>query len=338
MRLRPLFSVGIHDIPYLEKQSIPSASQSNGNGNGITHEDEPEYSESRVEGWIACTTDEILAMKPQLYDIVVEMPSSHIGQQGNKRPIIKTADGRTHIKATQRDLRRWRMLKRVLGPLKTPANRRSADNIATNEEDEPLMQQSTSTLLPAEQDDNDEDSEAVEPTTWSELAYSSFYWWASAGEKDEIVLEEENQDGALFSDLVDVAEHIIDERRYRDSDDVEREELNDRTQNNSSPDSEDTATDRQDARIEMALISYFHKITRKLFDVCSDVLEDDADDDEGSVSGGLPNIKREELRQMGLDGWSKSDREFVRAFFELWHEREVEVDRMGIECCGLRIC
>ncbi|KAL7266529.1 hypothetical protein RUND412_010925 [Rhizina undulata] len=50
-RLRPLFVVGVNDIPFLE-----------GEGDG--------------EGWVACTTDHVLKLKAQLYDVVVTFPSA----------------------------------------------------------------------------------------------------------------------------------------------------------------------------------------------------------------------------------------------------------------------
>ncbi|KAF2663709.1 hypothetical protein BT63DRAFT_460830 [Microthyrium microscopicum] len=333
VRLRPLFSVGIHDIPYLEKLSQPQVPlHSHGNGNGNTSAQDGVYEdqeEPRVQGWIACTTDDIIATKSKLFDIVVEMPSSH---NGRKRPIIKTSDGQKQIQATQRDLRRWHMLKRALGSATYPLKGRPTDRIHDNDEEEPLLSQSASTLV--QDNDGEDDQDVVEPTTWSALAYSSFYWWASAGQKDGLLMEEENQDKAIFSELVELAEHIIDARRYQDSDD---EEDSAPERNISSPSSHDTVAERQDARIEMALIAYFHRITKRFFEVCSDILDDGADDNEGSIIDGVPNISREEMRLMGLDGWSKADMDFVRTFFELWYEREVNVDRLGIDCCGLRV-
>ena len=51
MRLRPLFNVGIQDIPLLTRSN---------------------ESESEIqEGWVACTTDDVLATKPNLFDLLV---------------------------------------------------------------------------------------------------------------------------------------------------------------------------------------------------------------------------------------------------------------------------
>jgi hypothetical protein len=69
--------------------------------------------------------------------------------------------------------------------------------------------------------------------------------------------------------------------------------------------------ERQDTRIEMALIAYFHQITRKFLKTCSDILDQDVGDIKGSVVGGIPRVNRGEMRLMGLNEWSKTDRELV---------------------------
>ena len=55
-RLRPLFSIGVHDIPFLEDDLKASTSQP-----VIENEDEDGLEEAG-RGWIACTTDDILTM------------------------------------------------------------------------------------------------------------------------------------------------------------------------------------------------------------------------------------------------------------------------------------
>src|SRR5277367_4971008 len=62
-RLRTLFSVGVNDIPMLERLSSDSQS-------------DPliEPSDVQEQGWVACTTDAVLALKPHLYDILIILP------------------------------------------------------------------------------------------------------------------------------------------------------------------------------------------------------------------------------------------------------------------------
>jgi hypothetical protein len=283
-------------------------------------------------GWVACTTDEILATKTKLYDIVVELPGSHLDNATEKkRPIIKTALGQEEIKATQRDLRRYRVFRQALAPLRQ-ANRSSTILPAEgdDEEREHLLSGSLIGSYGSEDADDDNDEQCVEPLTWSALAYSSFMWWASAGEKDEHLVEEENLDKSLLSDLADVAENVADEQRYKDVEDEDEDEGL-----GASTSAEST---RKDARVEMAVIGYFHRLTKKLFDVSSEIVNGDREEDEDTEFDGVPNIHREDLRSMGLDAWSRADRHFVGAFCQLWYEREVNVDSAGVECCGMRVC
>ena len=56
LRTRPLFNVGIHDIPYLSSL------------------DGPHVKSGLPSGWIACTTDNVLTMKSYLYDVLVTLP------------------------------------------------------------------------------------------------------------------------------------------------------------------------------------------------------------------------------------------------------------------------
>ena len=64
LRLPTLFCVGVHDIAHLETR----------------HDG----------GWAACTTDEILATKNKLYDIMVELPLLGISEDGDASGRRKT--------------------------------------------------------------------------------------------------------------------------------------------------------------------------------------------------------------------------------------------------------
>src|SRR5579871_4343542 len=61
-RLRTLFCVGVSDIPMLERLSQPMPDDVS----ALVHQlDGPDE-----QGWVACTTDAVLALKPHLYDIL----------------------------------------------------------------------------------------------------------------------------------------------------------------------------------------------------------------------------------------------------------------------------
>ncbi|KAF2396019.1 hypothetical protein EJ06DRAFT_500913, partial [Trichodelitschia bisporula] len=93
-RLTPLFALGIHDIPLL--------------------------SDPEMTSWAACSTDEILALKAGLYDLLVEMPPQRYvpSRTGRRRvwPVLKAAGTGARILATQRDWRAWKALREALGP------------------------------------------------------------------------------------------------------------------------------------------------------------------------------------------------------------------------------
>lgn len=102
-RLRPLFAIGVHDIPILEDDFLASTQSEALNAGDSADEDQG-------RGWIACTTDGILATKTKLYDVLVTMPATHSQNALQKIwPDVNSA-GAKNIKATQRDLRRYRSL------------------------------------------------------------------------------------------------------------------------------------------------------------------------------------------------------------------------------------
>jgi len=336
VRLQPLFSIGIHDIPLLEQLALPhtTSSRTPSNANtAIDDEEDGQENNSEITGWIACTTDEIIGMKSKLYDIVVEMPSSHLGHpSGKKQPILKNSGDNKEIKATQRDLRRYRALRRALRPLRNLST--SSDdrrNSAHSEEHRPLLLRSLTNI--GEEEENEHEDGRVESSTWSELAYSSFLWWATAGEKDDSLLEEESLDLGLLGSVSELARHMADEKRYKDEDDTNSSRAD------ASSSSSASESRRKDARLEMEMISYFHQLSKSIFDVCSEVLtrEDNQEEEQGFDEPGV-RVDGEAVKAMGLDVWSPSDKEFITSFCELWYQRQVHVDPLGVECCGVRIC
>jgi hypothetical protein len=333
-RLRPLFNVGIHDIPYLSSYSGTNPTPSN--GHPTPPEEEP-LNEINGAGWIGCTTDEILAMKPDLYDILVElphpdrkMPSKSRAKQNDSTaiwPTIKHSHSGIEIKATQRDLRRYKLLRQALSPL---SRLRRSVGVAADEEGDGedehthLLFQTNTNGSDEEGDTRNGEEKLAEPTSWSALAYGSFIWWASAGEKEEGLAEEEEQDHKLLADLGEVARNVADAQRYRDED------------------SDAPASSSEQAQVEMSVIAYFHRISKQLFEACVEVLDErsgtEGDEDRGIHEEEVVDVGSAELRRCGLDVWSEADRDFVSELVEMWFERAVEVHGMGVDLCGVRIC
>ncbi|KAF2653077.1 hypothetical protein K491DRAFT_634523 [Lophiostoma macrostomum CBS 122681] len=233
-RLRSLFSLGVHDISYLESlQRQPKQYSSS-----------PSSSTAETgTGWVACTTDEIIATKPHLYDIIVELPSSSDADTlGSKRrwPNIRTASGLT-VKASQRDVLRWKLLHGEIwkwrhgqGYGQHAANSNSnskpytdaepdasSNNVAENDIDNNDNDDDTTPILPRSSAPSPSPSlhsspysqaasdafadsytdTLVESTSWSRLAYNGFMWWASAGESDAYTAAERERDRELVGDL-----------------------------------------------------------------------------------------------------------------------------------------
>src|SRR3954462_10301646 len=71
-RLTPMFSIGVHDIPTLEHE----AAQIKNRASGLPFTAGPSDLNTHGElgSWVAVTTDSILAMKRDLYDVLVRLP------------------------------------------------------------------------------------------------------------------------------------------------------------------------------------------------------------------------------------------------------------------------
>lgn len=301
-------------------------------------------------------------MKSDLYDALVTLPppySKHAAEKTypkisvsapttNKRKQPQTVE----LKATQRDARRYSILRKALHQLSP--NRAPEE---TEEDSDAASTYSSSTV--------------VEPLSWTRLAYTSFIWWASAGEKRDGLSEEEEeqqieQDTRLLASVESLSANF--------SGSVSRRATQ--------------PEDSQKQPPEIALVAYFRRLTSQIFITISDVIarhdnedlesvpdddltdphyqdspDDDhepsaviarqsiqADDDDNSpllpsgrerhdVTGndGPVKITSADMAEMGLDVWSAADRIFVVELAALWWKREVKVDTARVRCCGVTI-
>lgn len=300
LRLPTLFCVGVHDIAHLE----------------TLHDG----------GWAACTTDEILATKNKLYDIMVELPSeadmAHNTQ--HRWPRIRTSAG-DDVKASQRDVARYKLLHRQLWAYRN--TEKYADNGTAADDSALSPDSSTAALLPlvsrseieAQRADDafaaTYDDSVVEPMTWSRLAYLGFMWWASAGERSAYSTAEQDVDRALVGELA--------EERERES----------------------------VTGLQTAVVKYFHRQSSMLVQTLAEMMEgegedesghdddDEADGDEDGEEGEARAlyVDRDDLSRMGLDTWSEADRAFAHEFGMLYFGRGVEIRGNEANCCGLRV-
>ncbi|KAI6787048.1 hypothetical protein KC332_g18716 [Hortaea werneckii] len=301
-RTDSLFSVGISDIPLLSQ------------------------ARSRA-GWIATTTDDILGEKQQLWDILVELTPKERGS-AKRWPRLRTSDGRV-IQATQRDLRKYRLLRGELRRMRH-ARTKYRDSVeqdgqqAGDDDQTPLMR--SATLLhdsEGHQTLRGDEDEVVEPVSWAALAYNGFMWWASAGEEDASAMEESEADRELLSELPDlqsVMEDPSSRAAHGEQDEAEEELI----------DSQEVAT---------VLTAFFHRITGLIVGTLADIVAEADDETEVGIEEDVIDISAQDVKKMGLDIWSERDREFVEEAVRLYFGREAKVQGgERLQICGVKVC
>ncbi|KAF2183655.1 hypothetical protein K469DRAFT_710457 [Zopfia rhizophila CBS 207.26] len=306
-RLRSLFSIGIHDIPFLEQlRSGPDdGSQSIQN-------------DASSQGWVACTTDEILGTKTQLYDVIVTIPPAYDAAPSKRAwPTIRTSDG-SLIRASQRDVWRYKLLRHELW--KHRHGNYSFDSDANSDEHAALLAQDDVEAL----DNLNEvyDDKVVEPMTWSQLAYSGFMWWASAGEKDAYISEIRDRDREVLGDLSDFLPTSIN---------IPSHSQNGTTDIGLAP------HEVVQAGLHTAIIAYFHRLTSLMITGLAEMVEaaDEEDIDGGELDALM--VGRDDVSRIGLDGWSALDQTFIEEVLWVYFGRRAIVKGVSLECCGVRI-
>ncbi|KIW40302.1 hypothetical protein, variant [Exophiala oligosperma] len=303
--LKPLYTVGVLDIPELEK----------------------------TERWIACTTDDVLSTKPHLYDVLVFMPRSgpdHAPQKAFPRivrstPQLSKGFPTTSTKASERDFNRFVHLQQGLH--RYPRCHIGIDDTDEEQNDDAASVSSHSSAY-------FDNKAVIEPASWSKVAYTSLVWWASAGdrragltdseegesEQDLSLLQGEHDDQtqevALVAYFHQMTARLFDTVAAAvaraDGGEV-HEAYHDESDNDESPPGEvsEYQMGSEDRETE-------HLLSTK--------------DEQPDIE-----ITQEDMVTMGLDSWSASDKKFVEEFIQLWWGRKAAVHAAVIECCGLRI-
>ncbi|KMU72132.1 hypothetical protein CISG_00441 [Coccidioides immitis RMSCC 3703] len=298
----------------------------------------------------------------ELYDVLIGPATHHIPKDAPEKvypklmlsplhPLTPKDSKQIRLKATQRDVRRYLTLREGLNVL-------PRDDAANEDEEEEFDNSSTFST-----------NSLVEPLSWPLLAYTSFIWWASAGEKGAGQSDEEKEQDAKL--LLPDDDSIYAPGTRRGS--ISYQERDDRTQ-------------------EIALITYFRRLTTQIFTVLFDIVsrQDEERSENAGESSGLDEVgspippgDEEEYRdepeepliihanqedsqpllnnrpsgrgklgdgedeftpitttdmaQMGLDPWSEADRRFVEELVQVWWDRKAQVQGGRIKCCGVRI-
>lgn len=336
-RLRPLFTIGVHDIPLLEADLLASKQPPvTSPGSSLTE------NEDLGHGWIACTTDSILAMKSRLYDVLITMPPPHAENAVQKLwPKVETSK-KIEVKATQRDLRRYKTLRWGLSRASPPSSQ--------TQDEEPVRATSSATSVVREDiffnlPDTDD---IVEPLSWSALAYSGFMWWASAGEQLLHSEEESESDSQLLSGLsLSPSSPITPRPRSISSTSLQKFKMN-------------GSISEGEAQQEMALIAYFHRLTTQILSTVSDIIDatdsdderendhaplnptshslEDCGEDEDGDTGPAMYVTNQDILRMGLDEWSIGDHEFIEEVAKAYFARRAKVEGRNVDVCGIRIC
>ena len=311
LRIQALFNVGIQDIPLL---SQPSSS-----------------------GWVACTTDDVLATKPECFDVIVFLPyaDSKLAQEQVYPRIVMSSPELTQrfpkntIRSTQRDAQRYDVLRAGLAQYHksqtsaTPvAVEEPAPSSETEPDDDAISITSTTSTIRSRKD-------LVESASWSQVAYSSLVWWASSGDRRIGLTEEEEQQREQDLALLG------------------------------------SGDDDGDNTKEVVMIQFFRRLTAVMFQAVQNVVraeegryrdeapeeqdrtggqEQDGEEDEQRLLQSQKtdqqrelNVDSEDVLAMSLDIWSSSDRDFVRDFVQVWWGRKASVKGRSIECCGIRL-
>ncbi|KAK5166565.1 uncharacterized protein LTR77_008108 [Saxophila tyrrhenica] len=294
-KTQALFSVGIHDIPFLSDKN-------------------------RTTRWIACTTDDILGEKKDLYDVLAVLRDlTPQGRRGRPRPVIRLSDG-TVVKATQRDLRRYRLLRSELERITSISGRYQDDPSSNDEGDHeavPLIRTPTTHVRQEVKRSERNERDAIEPVSWSALAYNGFMWWASAGEMEAWQNDETRSDRELLDDLPeldDLLPHLGD---------IE--------------DAEESVGSLAQA-IATLVTAYFHRLIAQILQPLAELVETADDGTEQGIAEAPITVSADDVRGMGLDSWSEADKSFVQQMMGTYFGREALVDAEGTRICGVRVC
>lgn len=307
-------------------------------------------------GWIACTTDSILAMKDTLWDMLITIPPEYSDNAKDKVwPVVECPRGQP-IKATQRDLRRFNSLRSGLTRLAATTPAPAPESPASDTEGVRMSNQTHRGLVRDRPDDAVE--KIVEPLSWAALAYNGYMWWASAGEQLRAEEQEESaRDAALLADLAPSPHSPMSMPRPSSRSDPAplTDSLSSLAAARRSVDDDDTG-----ARIELAIIAYFHRFTTQILSVVADLAEtsDEAyeDDDDNPETGSntaedaplnpsadepdanAVRVDTRAVENMGLDVWSDSDAQFVKDLMIAYFGRAARIESKGVEVCGVRVC
>jgi len=315
--VKPLFTIGVQDLTVLAASAA---------WQGVS-QDVDQSEDPVAAGWLACTSDELLATKYQLSEYRIRFPTVAKASTDNSPwPTMTrtvTVKQEEAVRATQRDLHRWQGLTHHLHQkVSESAYTDDPDNASVLGDDEghraQLLPEDNSTLQSRDRRISHE-STIVEPLSWA----ASLNRWST----QSILLAELEQ--------------------QQDQEDLD-----------SGMAHGQVITDEVESTKSCTFLHhYFHDLTKRLFSTISrrrvSGLEEagyqdqaqESDDDEHAPlihdSGDKDTVlklTKNDMVTMGLDIWSPHDVIFVKEVVQLYFGRKADIEAAGVEVCGLKIC
>lgn len=315
--VQSLYTIGVHDLTSLTTSAAWQGS----------FEDAEHSEESTASGWLACTSDELLATKLQLSEYRIKLPNNaQAGSTNSPWPVItQTVDTRQEavVKATQRDLRRFKALTHTLADnVSSDSYTDSQERVSGPSDNE---ENDRAHLLPSDESHKHSpngrvphESTIVEPVSWT----ASLNSWSAQSVLDSE--HEHEQDHSLLEAAKTQSQHLEGENAQSST--------------------------------ALFLRSYFGGLTKSILSTLSErvaamevtTYHDEAqvfdDNDSSPLMQGselvktMVRITRQDMITMGLDPWSSSDIAFAKEMARLYFGREAEVEAASVEVCGLKIC
>lgn len=313
--IKPLYSVGVHDIPIFEEEARHLNQTSSPSFYAAASDSNVDLGIPKGSGWIACTTDGILKSKTALYDISITFPPSYtINAKERRWPVIEKSNGEK-ILASQRDLRRFTTLRRNFNASNGTSDIPSA---SLNE----LNDQRGSTHICTSSE------EAVcEKPSWPEVLHRCVEWCSKrvgrpnfddgfSEHAENIKFENATEQGpaeeTLYPNLEVYFHHMSSQILSTMADIIESE---------ADEEYFDNDADEVGAPLESTRLTGASALS-------------------GSNGNGVVRFTAEDVNHMGLDEWNETDRNCVRDLARKYFGRRAEVraPKIGISCCGLASC
>ncbi|KAF9391796.1 hypothetical protein CPB97_005433 [Podila verticillata] len=313
-RIQPLFCVGIHDMDTMMKAT---------------------------SGYVACTTDKLFLFKPQLFDVLVEIPASQPSQEtyqlpkqtGPKISLVRESRGERSLKEVSPQLVDNRRYFTLFQQMNRSRRRQCSIQRRLRAESSNM---GTDYAWRGAHPENNDGALARESTlevshetgfkmsdTLKKMVTGGWWWWYGSDEN-----EEEYQPFLQENEQSHAAQDIVPDQRLSGA--------------------HLQILQRPHADSDTEAIRFFHQLTQTLLSDLGRLIsyketaaifsqEDHDDDDEGAHP---VEITKEDMRDLGLD--PQNDTEFVQELAQMYFGTQVEVQGGGllwgcsqVLCCNL---